>query len=253
MGSIYDVNSEVLDNAVKDLFLIPKCRYKTDIDVKLSKYPYKIDTHIIRNAKGDYDKTIKLRNYLNGKRETDKECKIASWIINDWGKLNTNLKNRNSSQNELKVFLDKCSRGGRMFVLRIFPHGLKCHRFFAKDRFFYDSKAIYSLNWIMLKLGCTHDFFPIPPGRSTAIIRYDMGTIVRLKLNNPDPFISKAEAYMKYCELINYWYNNHLSNMKEEYEPCEIEMRLFMAFDDIAQEVPHSLNVNFHNRPYNYK
>ena len=65
----------------------------------------------------------------------------------------------------------------------------------------YDSRAIYSLNWLIFCLSEQKYLFPQPTGRGSEIAKYDMQTIIRLS-NNGHDYKSYKIAYHDYCSLL---------------------------------------------------
>jgi hypothetical protein len=52
---------------------------------------------------------------------------------------------------------------------------------FPEDCIIYDSRVVYSLNWILLPENASDVFFPIPEGRNSKMMAFDMSTLIHLK------------------------------------------------------------------------
>ncbi|WP_233265973.1 hypothetical protein [Formosa sp. L2A11] len=86
----------------------------------------------------------------------------------------------------------------------------------------YDSRVAYALNWIILSRNAGAHFFPIPSGRNSKMIAFDMNVLIRLKntehyapqsISDMDKkrfispkdkslYIPEQEAYMELNKLI---------------------------------------------------
>ena len=91
---------------------------------------------------------------------------------------------------------------------------------FPEKNVIYDSRVAYALNWIILSENAGQKYFPIPEGRNSKMIAFDLNVLIRLKnitnyqitdikqldhrlfIQNCDKkiFINKKDAY---CELNN--------------------------------------------------
>ncbi|WP_440871830.1 hypothetical protein [Vibrio diabolicus] len=106
----------------------------------------------------------------------------------------------------------------------------------------YDSRVIYSLNWLLLKHTDTNEFYPMPSGRNKDLIKLDLDTIINLTGRDSDK-ISYKDAYHRYCDLMI-----ELSKaIYERHEPYWSEMLLFSIAPkyitgDIKQSISISIN-----------
>jgi hypothetical protein len=88
----------------------------------------------------------------------------------------------------------------------------------------YDSRAVFSLNWIIFRFSKSKQLFPQPVGRNTVVSKYDARTLFTLS-GKDHQYRSHKTAYHDYCALLQ-----DLS--KEVYgtrKPYFIEMLLFLA------------------------
>lgn len=165
---------------------------------------------------------------------------INFWIINKWGGLRT--KDNKANRDAIEAFGDSLSGLELLNLDRISSWSKVASFVDPENNFIYDSKAVYSLDWLLLKAGCTGNFFPIPSGRNSKFIKYNLGTIIRLKTRNDDPFYSDDIAYQKYCNLIKDLYLKVYNERCNE--PFKLEMLLFASFDFLVDEVARSVKVS---------
>ena len=218
------------------------------------------------NETSNYLREIQLKKILNNhltifeKEGNEKRInQIANWIIRDWGGINSKNDNEKLTKDILK------SRGNMSFD-RIASSSKIGAFMFPEDLIIYDSRVAYTINWILLSTGEENDFFPIPEGRNSKMMAFDMNVLIRLKLkekytptdsnsignklmiNNFDKGVyhSKNTAYQSLNDLIKevhvlLWGKDH---SKELYYT---EMLLFSIADnqiylDIINKVEFNIN-----------
>jgi hypothetical protein len=136
---------------------------------------------------------------------------------------------------------------------------------FPEDLIIYDSRVAYSLNWILLTTGEEKDFFPIPEGRNSKMMAFDMNVLIRLKLkekyrpsdtsSDNKKLISKIDNKVYYLKKTAYQKLNDLIKevhvlLWEDDCPKELyytEMLLFSIADkqiylDIINKVEFNIN-----------
>ncbi len=130
----------------------------------------------------NYSREILLKEIIHSHLTTfekngdnDKFEILANWIIQDWGGINS--KNDNT-----KLIKDIRKEPGEMYFDRIASSSKVGAFMFPKDLIIYDSRVAYTLNWILLSSGEEKDFFPIPEGRNSKMMAFDMNVLIRLKL-----------------------------------------------------------------------
>jgi len=87
----------------------------------------------------------------------------------------------------------------------------------------YDSRAIYSLNWLLFNFNNNTELYPQPLGRNSKLSQYDLSTIFNLTKKDII-YKSHKTAYFEYCKLLKLlskevYYDN---------KPYKIEMLLFL-------------------------
>jgi hypothetical protein len=213
--------------------------------IPLTSYNWEIPANIPINIPpdvvGPYYRNIYLKENLAPTLQNDHDLKIHYWIIRDWGGIRTfQVGDRNNER--IKTFKDEVSRGRLTRSTFASISSLsKLSSFWEPERYaIYDSRAIFSLNWLIFRYCEEKCLFPQPIGRSTAISDYDTQTIFRLSKTNYQ-YRSHKTAYHDYCSL--------LQNLSEEIygnrKPYFVEMLLFLAAPgNIINDIKGSVTVN---------
>ncbi len=174
------------------------------------------------NSLTPYEKEIELKKVVGGKLreylETDKSSfeKLCLWIIKDWGGITS--ANDRETINLVYSFLNDEKKSFK----RIASKSKVGAYLYPEQNVIYDSRVAYSINWIILKENAGDIFFPIPEGRNSKMIAFDMDVLIRLKnihhfqpksriqteerffIKNADKkiFIKESEAYIELTTLI---------------------------------------------------
>ena len=201
---------------------------------------------------------LKLNEFLkNSKTDFNK---LSLWIIKNWGGIN--------SPNDSKTLklIDNYLSNGIIKFERIASLSKVLAYLKPKEFIIYDSRVAYSLNWILLSNGITSQFFPIPEGRNSKMIAFDMNVLIRMnsinsyKVNNETEFknrlfiskidkkvfLPKNEAYFELNKTISQISKKLWNNERSEYL-YYTEMLLFAIADteiykDITKRI--SLKIN---------
>ncbi len=183
---------------------------------------------------------------------------IALWIVHRWGRIPKAPEN-----DTMKCILD--------FLLDEKPpfHRIasssKVGAFMAPDeRIIYDSRVAYTMNWIILSEDAGNRFFPIPPGRNTKMLAFDLDVLIRLKFSHlyrPDNsknwsigkhvsnidseiYVAKADAYCEMNRLIGE-VNRVLWDGARGLEPFYTEMLLFSIADNgVFREITERVRLD---------
>lgn len=173
------------------------------------------------------------------------------WIINQWGGIK-NFKNTDQNRNKIKAFKDEV-RNGRLkrSTFSTISSLSKLSSFWdCKNYVIYDSRVIYSLNWLILKLAKKKRYFTTPAGRSAIIANYNIDTVIRLfhkDINqDEDLYYSYKEAYHRYCYLMRDWslkiWNDNYPERQQH--PFYLEMLLFLIADkEVFEDMKKSVNI----------
>lgn len=137
----------------------------------------------------------------------DKEL-IAKWIIKTWGGIkgisDTSIKNIVENLNNKKYSFNNISSWS------------KVHSFKNVDTdVIYDSKVIYSVNWLLLNLDNDYRFFLQPEGRNKKLTTFPISAIINFKNTNlidvtkrgskaiEKVYLDENEVYVKYREFVS--------------------------------------------------
>ncbi len=224
--------------------------FETDDEVLTPDEQAKLDA--INNL---YDKNVKLKWILNRKYEEGYGIELDFWIINKWGGIKGFKKNeRNISK--IKEFKEQLKVGrltrntfgtiSSLSKLASFMH--------PEDYVIYDSRVIYSLNWLLLttenKDGLKNLYFPTPIGRNKIITGFDMNTIINLfnvdAYQNKTPlYNSYKDAYFKFSRFMKYGAKEIYG---EDAKPYQLEMLLFtLADEEVFEEMMKKILVEISN------
>ena len=133
------------------------------------------------NKLNSYDREIILKNRVNIKihdsYKNDKENfdKLCLWIIKDWGGILT-AKDKGTIE-LISTFLNNKTHSYK----RIASASKVGAYMYPEKYIIYDSRVAYSLNWIILSENAGNIFFPIPSGRNSKMVAFDMNVLIRMK------------------------------------------------------------------------
>lgn len=149
-----------------------------------------------------YAKHVYLKENFHSTIGNDTSLKSHYWAIQDWGKIGS-FKKHDRNDRRIRVFLDEVKTG------KLTKKSFGCISSLSKVASFvepstyaiYDSRAIYSLNWLLFNYTTDRELFPQPIGRSTDLLKLDMQTIFRLT-KIPHFYRSHKTAFHEYCRLM---------------------------------------------------
>ena len=191
-----------------------------------------------------FEKNIYLKNNLSPLLEVN-NLTNRYWVIQEWGGI-TSLK-KNEKNDNLITKLDSELDIGTLTrpIFSIISSLSKVASFIDHTKYaIYDSRVIYSLNWLLFKYSETTEFYPQPSGRNSKLSEFELNTILNLS-GRQISYIEHKTAYHDYCNLLK-----HLSlEVYGKYEPYHIEMLLFTIapnyiVDDIKNSISLSINMN---------
>ncbi len=215
---------------------------------------------------GKFEKELELKKivkkYLNQLHQTNEDNfkELANWIIKDWG----GITGGNNTEELIKQIVHTKSN---MPFDRIASSSKVGAFMFPEELIIYDSRVAYSLNWILLKNGESSNFFPIPDGRNSKMMAFDMNVLIRLGLKdkyNPTAenslankkmintfdrkvFIDKKVAYKELNLLIKQVHQLLWENKYPE-ELYRTEMLLFSISDNyVYEDILKSVEFSIHN------
>ncbi|PIV41079.1 MAG: hypothetical protein COZ31_05200 [Nitrospirae bacterium CG_4_10_14_3_um_filter_44_29] len=190
-------------------------------------------------------KNISLKKALQ-RHLPDKSKEMEYWIIKQWGGIRRFKKDKKNDEriNALYRQLDS----GRLSrdISSCISSFSKIASFYNPDKYaIYDARATFSLNWLLLKAGLTAGFFPVPAGQNTAITKYDIETVIRLKYgDNNNLFLKPSVAYFEYCNLLKELSSRIWNDAERKNMPYYLEMLLFViAPREIVADMKQSINI----------
>jgi hypothetical protein len=174
------------------------------------------------NSQSPYEKEIRLKKIVGKKLlDTLDNNKIifdnlCLWIIKDWGGIST------ASDRDTLNLLKEFFATDKPDFNRIASASKVGAYMYPNRNVIYDSRVAYSLNWIILLQNAGQHFFPIPEGRNSKMVAFDLNVLIRLKnvanylvdnieqldnrrfIKNADKniFIDNKDAYFELNKLI---------------------------------------------------
>lgn len=197
----------------------------------------------------DYQKCIWLRENLKDKIQTlyktdSEEFKIQyQWIISKWGGIR--LGDVDKLHNLVTDFINNKDLGTNKNFDRISSVSKVATFMFPQEYIIYDSRVAFTMNWILLSQGLTNKFFPIPEGRNSKMLNFDVNVIINLMFKGEiSVLIPKNEAYNEMNDLITK-INYKLWNTDEERKNIYLtEMLLFSIADTyIIDDIKRRINI----------
>jgi len=161
------------------------------------------------NRLSHYEKELNIKRMLNHFLKVTESEKISNtqfhnlcyWIIKDWGGINL-------KEDKVKPLIDQFLEKKDTGFDKIASVSKVASFMFPDEFIIYDSRVAYSLNWIILKTNAGNKYFPIPDGRSSKMISFDMNTLIHIKHanlfipNNHDDLLGKNKFISKRDKLI---------------------------------------------------
>lgn len=239
-------NYERLSEVINELHVIKDTRASFNEAENKRPFPAPDFMEIPENCRDTFDKNIYLKdNFLlddNG-RPRKLEKSDYEWIVHEWGGIKTFQIDNDDKR--IRGFLDKL-KPSYSFELTIKEFECisslsKISSFLnPKEYFIYDSRAIYSINWLICTSKHDSKYFPQPTGRNTAIAKYHQQTIFNL-LHKEAEYFSPKEAYSEYCRLLT-----ELSKRLPwaEKKPYLIEMFIYaIAPTTIVEQIKSKIHI----------
>lgn len=200
--------------------------------------------------------SLKLNEfYKSDKKQFDDLC---LWIIKDWGGILT-AKDPNTI-----ILIDEFLKSENPSYKRIASSSKVGAYMFPDKYIIYDSRVAYSLNWIILSRNAGDHFFPIPSGRNSKMMAFDMNVLIRLKnieyyspkeisemdkkkfvsQKDKGQFIPQNEAYMELNKLVKEISRRLWDDEKAKEMLYYTEMLLFSIADrEIYMDITKKLSL----------
>jgi hypothetical protein len=203
----------------------------------LEAFPWRVPKHcpvaFPSNLQNDFEKNIYLKANLGESLRNSNELALHYWVVQDWGGIGSFKKNERNDE-RIRTFISELEHG------RLSIDSFACISSLSKIASFidpalysiYDSRAIYSLNWLIYSCSGKESLFPQPAGRSAQLSKFDMQTIFRLAKS--DYGYRKHEvAYHDYCKMMKDFAENVYGS---DALPYKLEMLLFMIAPTLIVE-----------------
>ncbi len=197
----------------------------------------------------------KLVNHILNNAKAEQQSTLMNWIVKEWGGIKTGDKlafdKKHFEVNDKNLQFDRIASYSKIAAF-LFP----------KDCIIYDSRVAYSLNWILLAEDASTTFFPIPEGRNSKMMAFDMNTLIHIKnkesfaVENEIPknhisqvhknlFIDKDQAYQHLNKLIKEVNTQLWQGQPERQQHLYYtEMLLFSIADNIVfNDIVSRLNI----------
>ncbi len=190
----------------------------------------------------NYEKNLYLKDHFHHKMKSDSDFNSHYWSIQEWGGIGSFKRNDRNDQ-RIKKFIGELDKG------RLTKDNFDCISSLSKvasflnpDEFvIYDSRVIYSLNWLLFNYSDERSLFPQPSGRSAILSQYDMQTIFRLTSQDFE-YRSHKNAYQEYCKLVKELSPQVYGN---ESKPYHLEMLLFlMAPTWVIEDIRSNVSIH---------
>lgn len=189
---------------------------------------------------GAFAQNIYLKENLAPVLEEDTDLTDHYWIIQDWGGIYT-FKKCERNDELIRTFKAELSKGRLTGPSVTSISSLsKLSSFWEPSRYaIYDSRAVFSLNWIIFRYSKDKRLFRQPAGRNAEISKYDIETLFTLS-GIDHRYHSDTTAYHEYCSLLQDLSEQIYSSRK----PYFAEMLLFLAAPTkIIEDIKRSVTV----------
>lgn len=168
-------------------------------------FPTDCPIDIPAEYKDSYLQNIYLKDNFREKILGDDSLDSHYWVIQNWGGIGSFRRNERNDL-RIKKFLDELNKG------TLTRNSFECISSLSKVASFinpdeyaiYDSRAIYTLNWLLFNHSESSKLFRQPIGRSANLSKYDMETIFNLTKREFN-FLSHKEAFHSYCGLVKHF------------------------------------------------
>ncbi len=171
-----------------------------------------------------YSRNIYLKENFHQVLKDDISLENHYWIIQEWGGIKS-LKQNGRNDDKIKKFKKQLEEGKlTRETFSLISSFSKLASFINSNEYaIYDSRAIYSMNWLLFNFTNEKALYPQPSGRNIRLSQYDLPTIIKLAKQGHTNKSHKI-AYQDYCKLLKYLSKEVFNDDK----PYRIEMLLFI-------------------------
>ena len=199
--------------------------------------PLKIPSDIISN----FDQNIYLKEHMHTLLNQIDCLSIYYWIIQEWGGISS-FKRKDVNDAKILKFLDELKNRSLTKVSfdRISSFSKIASFMQPNEYVIYDSRVIYSLNWLLFNYAPELELFSQPQSRNSELVKYDMQTIFRLS-GRKHIYRSHKTAYQEYCKLMKAL---SVEVYGQDSQPYLLEMLLFdIAPEHIVKDIEKTVNL----------
>ncbi len=206
--------------------------------------PEKVPINIPQEIVGKFNRNVYLKEHLVKEFESNNNLELNYWIIREWGGIKTFQNNEHNNQ-QIEDFRQQLNQNQlQRSTFNVISSLSKLASFWYPEMYsIYDSRSIFSLNWLIFRHTNDRQLFPQPVGRNAAVSMYDTSTLYRLSGLN---FIERdwKTAYHEYCALLRDLAREAFNKDR----PYYVEMLLFviapqLIVDDILMNTTVKINI----------
>ena len=180
--------------------------------------------NIPKSIDSTYLKNIYLKENFNKVLQNDLNLKNHYWIIQEWGGIKS-LKQNDRNDEKIRKFKKQLpTKKLTKEIFSLISSFSKLASFIKPNEYaIYDSRTIYSLNWLLFNFTDETELYPQPSGRNPKLSQYDLSTIFNLTKKDIT-YKSQKTAYFEYCKLLKFL----SKEVYDEDKPYKIEILLFL-------------------------
>lgn len=147
-----------------------------------------------------FERNVHLKENLGEVLREDNSFEWHFWLMNKWGK--TGIEDTPENKEYLRNFLEELptDRLSYQSYSRISSFSKVAAFLFPERYSIYDSRVIYTLNWLLFRHTEERMFFFQPKTRNTKLDKYATSALYKLS-GRGDDSRPKHSAYHQYCEL----------------------------------------------------
>ena len=209
------------------------------------KIPEGCPISIPETCKTQFQENWHLKTNMRKVLSNTKDLTPHYWLIRNWGKIPRFGTGKISRDPAIIDIVRRCEEGG---TIELDFDGIaslsKIAAFLVPDKYaIYDSRAVYALNWLLVRHLPKEKRFRQPLGRSTLFRDYNTETLYELS-ETKNEIRAWRNSYGSYCELLIKLSEAALNKTN----PYYLEMLLFTAAKvSIPSELKKHVTVTFSN------
>jgi hypothetical protein len=204
------------------------------------KVPKNCPVEIPSNITNAYSQNLYIKEHMAEKLAADSGMGAHFWIIQDWGGIR-NFRKSEKNCARMREFQKGLIKGAlTRKTFGVISSLSKVASFRDPEKFaIYDSRAVFALNWLMIRHTEDRRLFPQPSGRNKELKDLDLEGFLRLGKVSYQMRNYKT-AFFEYCELLRKLSREAL----DEDTPHKLEMILFLAApEQVAKDVRKRVKV----------